>query len=109
MTNRTNPRKTAGRLVIDMFKEYKAFSPKTAQPAEICKDLPLSSNVIAYTITNMLKDGILVNTEDNKFYFSQKNWDIFQKKFNRVYWLIIGIPAGVAVLLYVIQAFGILK
>jgi hypothetical protein len=109
MSNRTNPRKTAGRLVIDTFKAAKAFSPKTAQSSEICKDLPLSTNVIAYTITNMMKDGILVNTEGDKFYFSQKNWDKFQKGFNRIYWMIIGIPAGVAILLYFIQALGFLK
>lgn len=109
MTTKINPRKTSGRLVIDTFKEYKAFSPKTAQPAEICKDLPLSSNVIAYTITNMMKDGILVHTEDNKFYYSQENWNKFQSKFNRIYWLIIGIPAVVAVVLYAVQVLGILK
>lgn len=109
MTTRMNPRKTAGRLVIDTFKEHKAFSPKSAQPAEICKDLPLSTNVIAYTITNMMKDGILVNTEDNKFYFSQANWDKFQKRFNRVYWLIVGIPVAVAVLLYLIKVSGLLN
>jgi hypothetical protein len=109
MTTRINPRKTAGRLVIDTFKEHKAFSPRTAQPVEICKDLPLSTNVIAYTITNMMKDGILVQEGTNKFYFSQANWNKFQSKFNRVYWFIIGIPAAVAIILYVIQAFGILK
>ncbi len=109
MTTKINPRKTAGRLVIDAFKECKAFSPKSAQPAEICKDLPLSSNVIAYTISNMMKDGILVHTDDNKFYFSQENWDKFQTKFNHIYWFIIGIPAAVAIILYVIQATGIFK
>lgn len=109
MTTRTNPRKTAGRLVIDTFKKQKAFSPKTAQPVEICKDLPLSSNVIAYTITNMMKDGILIQAEDNKFYYSQENWNKFQKKFNRIYWIIIGIPAVIAVLFYIIKVLGILK
>ena len=102
---RVNPRKTAGRLVIDTFKNAKAFSEKTAQPAEICKDLPLSSSVIAYTITNMMEDDIFIKTEDNRFYFSQKNWDKFEKRFNRIYWILLGIPIGLTILFFVIDLF----
>ncbi|HAM63061.1 MAG: hypothetical protein A2Y20_07560 [Firmicutes bacterium GWF2_51_9] len=109
MATKINPRKTAGRLVLDTFKEHRAFSEKTAQPAEICKDLPLSSNVIAYTITNMMADNILIRTEDNRFYYSEENWNKFQTKFNRVYWVIIGIPVVVFIVLYAIQALGLLK
>ncbi len=109
MAQKINPRKTAGRLVLDTFKEKRAFSVKTAQPAEICKDLPLSTNVIAYTITNMMADGILILTEDNKYYYSEENWKKFQSKFNRIYWVMIGIPIFVAILFYVIQQFGIFK
>lgn len=101
---RVNPRKTAGRLVIDTFKNAKAFSEKTAQPVEICKDLPLSSTVIAYTITNMMEDDIFIKTEDNRFYFSQENWTKFEKRFNRIYWILLGIPIGFTILFLIINA-----
>jgi hypothetical protein len=100
---RVNPRKTAGRLVIDTFKNAKALSEKTAQPAEICKDLPLSSTVIAYTITNMMEDDILIKTEDGRFYFSQENWTKFEKRFNRIYWILLGIPIGLTILFLIID------
>lgn len=102
-TPKVNPRKTAGRLVLDTFKEARAFGPKSAKPAEICKDLPLSSNTIAYTITNMMVDGILIQTEDGRFYYSEQNWQKFQRKFNRIYWLIILIPIVMAVLFYALK------
>ncbi|PKM68433.1 MAG: hypothetical protein CVU94_05350 [Firmicutes bacterium HGW-Firmicutes-19] len=101
---RVNPRKTAGRLVIDTFKNANAFSEKTAQPVEICKDLPLSSTVIAYTITNMMEDDIFIKTEDNRFYFSQENWAKFEKRFNRIYWILLGIPIALTILFLVIDA-----
>lgn len=101
---RVNPRKTAGRLVIDTFKQAKALDEKSAQPAEICKDLPLSSTVIAYTITNMMEDDILIKTEDNRFYFSQENWTKFEKRFNRIYWILLGIPIGLTILFMILNA-----
>lgn len=102
---RVNPRKTAGRLVIDTFKSARAFDEKSAQPAEICKDLPLSSTVIAYTITNMMEDDILIRTDDNRFYFSQENWTKFEKRFNRVYWILLGIPIALTILFLILDAF----
>jgi hypothetical protein len=57
----------------------------------------------------MMADNILIRTEDNRFYYSEENWNKFQTKFNRVYWVIIGIPVVVFIVLYAIQALGLLK
>lgn len=89
---RRNPRKTAGRLVIETLKHEKALSEETAKPVTVFKDLPLSSTLIAYTVANFMQDGIVIKTNEEKFYFSEENWTKFEKKFNRVYWILIIIP-----------------
>jgi len=104
-----NPRKTAGRLVLDTFKDAKAFGVKSAQPVEICKDLPLSTKTIAYTISNMMTDGILIQTEDKRFYYSEANWQKFQKKFNRIYWILLIIPVSVAIFLYALKLLNLIR
>lgn len=105
-TKRANPRKTAGRLIIDTLKSNKAFNESTAQPVTVFKDLPLSTTLIAYTIANLMQDNIIIQTHDEKYYFSQENWRKFESKFNRIYWILIIIPAVVMVALLLIQAFS---
>lgn len=101
---RANPRKTAGRLVIDTLKSNKAFDEKSAQPVVIFKDLPLSTTLIAYTIANLMQDGVVIQTDDEKYYYSEENWKKFESKFNRVYWMLIIIPTVLLVFFLVLQA-----
>ena len=101
---RANPRKTAGRLVIDTLKSNKAFDEKSAQPVTIFKDLPLSTTLIAYTIANLMQDEVVIQTEDEKYYYSEENWKKFESKFNRVYWMLIIVPTVLLVFFLVLQA-----
>ncbi len=101
---RANPRKTAGRLVIDTLKTNKAFDEQSAQPVTMFKDLPLSTTLIAYTIANLMQDQIVIQTQDEKYYYSEENWRKFESKFNRVYWLLIIIPTSVLLFFLVLQA-----
>jgi|SRR5690554_2366643 len=105
-TKRANPRKTAGRLVIDTLKSNKAIDESSAKPVTIFKDLPLSTTLIAYTIANLMQDDIIIHTSDDKYYYSEKNWRKFENKFNRVYLMLIVIPAVLLMVFLLIQAFS---
>lgn len=101
---RANPRKTAGRLIIDELKKQKAFDEASAQPVTIFKDLPLSTTLIAYSIANLMQDNIVIQTSEETYYFSEENWKKFASKFNRVYWMLIIVPAIVFMIILVIKA-----
>lgn len=101
---RANPRKTAGKLIIDELIKNKAVDEASAQPVVVFKDLPLSSTLIAYTIANLMQDNIIIQTSDEKYYYSEENWKKFASKFNRVYWLLIIIPIIVLAIILVFRA-----
>jgi uncharacterized integral membrane protein len=101
---RTNPRKTAGKLIIDELIKNKAIDEASAKPVIIFKDLPLASTLIAYTIANFMQDDIIIQTSDEKYYYSEVNWKKFASKFNRIYWMLIIVPAIILVIMLVIKA-----
>lgn len=101
---RANPRKTAGRLIIDELQKHKALDEASAKPVAILKDLPLSTTLIAYTIANLMQDNIVVQTSDERYYYSEENWKKFANKFNRVYWMLIIVPAAILAAVLVFKA-----
>lgn len=103
-SKRANPRKTAGRLIIDQLQREKALDETSAKPVTIFKDLPLSTTLIAYSIANLMEDNIVIQTSDEKYYYSEENWKKFASKFNRVYWMLIIVPAIFLMIALVIKA-----
>ena len=53
-----------------------------------------------------LQDDIIIHTSDDKYYYSEKNWRKFENKFNRVYLMLIVIPAVLLMVFLLIQAFS---
>lgn len=85
-------KKTMAKIVIDVFLRRKATSAENAIPIEEFKDVKMTSSVISYTIGNLMQDGIVQKTEDNRFYFVEEAWNKMKKKVNRAYWILLGMP-----------------
>ncbi len=87
-------KKTAATLVINVFKKNAAYSPDTAIPVEKFKNVKLSTDIIGYTIGNLISENIVIATDDNRYYYSHENYRKLEKKVGRVYWILIAIPVA---------------
>ena len=83
---------SAGRLVIEVFRYHRANYKNHAISIEKFKDVPLSSDMIGYTFGNLIQEGVVVKTEDDRFYFNQDAWKRIERKVNRVYWFMLITP-----------------
>lgn len=92
MEKRRSVQKTAGRMIMDVLKKNYALSEDKAIGIEAFKNLPLTSQVIAYTIGNFIENGVIKEVDGKLFYFSQKDWDRLVKKVNFSYVLLYGLP-----------------
>lgn len=61
-----SPGGTAASLVIEALKKRDATSPETAVPLKVFKDLPLQTNTLSYTIGNLIEEGIVVQTPEDR-------------------------------------------
>ena len=50
------------------------------------------TQVIAYTIANLMENGVVKRTQDERFYFDEQNWNQLKKKVNVGYLVLIGLP-----------------
>jgi hypothetical protein len=77
---------TPGMLVMETLKAQKASNEATAVSISAFKDLPLSSETIAFTIVNMMDGGYVIRTTDEKYYFDDQAYKQFEKKtLNKAY------------------------
>lgn len=88
------------KIVIDVFLRSGAVSKEKAIPIEEFKDVKMTSAVISYTIGNLMQDGIVQKTEDNRFYFVEAAWNKRKKKVNRAYWILLGMPLIILILVF---------
>lgn len=84
--------KSAGRLVMKVFHEHKAYDENSALGIEQFKNVPLSSDMIGYTFGNLIQEGVVVATENESYYFSESAWKKVERKVNLVYWIMILVP-----------------
>ena len=98
---------TAARKVIDILKKNYAFSPDTAIGYDKIGKIPMPTQIIAYTIANLMDNGVVKRTDDEKYYFDQKAWDKVVRKVNFAYAGLLGIP--VIALLFVLLLQYLLK
>lgn len=93
---------TAARKVMDILKRNYALTPDTAVGYEAFKNLPFPTQVIAYTLANLMENGVVQRTDDERYYFNEVNWNKMVKKVNFAYVGLIGIPlvALIAVVLF---------
>ena len=72
---KTTTGQTSARMVMDVLKKHYAFTPDTAVGYDAFKNLRLSTSVIAYTIANLMETDVIMKTDDDRYYFVEKNWN----------------------------------
>ncbi|MFV0381843.1 MAG: hypothetical protein ACK5KR_06455 [Breznakia sp.] len=92
MAKKNNNRRTAAKMVMDIFHKHKAYDEKDAIEVDKFKNLKLTSAVISYTIGNLIQDGVVHKTESNTYYFDQEGWNKLEKKVLRGYSLLAIVP-----------------
>lgn len=96
------PQATAARLVMDELKKKGAVNEKKAVDVSALKNVPLATPTISYTIANLMKQGVIIQTDENKFYYSEQGYKKLEKGFLRGYTLIFAVPIAAAILLWII-------
>lgn len=96
-------RKTMAKIVIDVFLKRDATSPETAIAIQEFKNVKMTSSVISYTIGNLMQDGIVQKTDDDRFYFVEEQWKKLQKKVKKAYWILLGMPLFVLIIVLLFQ------
>lgn len=94
---------TAARKVMDILKKNYALTPDTAIGYEAFKNVPFPTQVIAYTIANLMENGVVMRTDDERYYFVEENWNKMVKKVNFAYVGLIGIPVIAIIVVLAIQ------
>ena len=97
---RKSPGGTAASLVIEALIKRDATSPETAVPLKVFKDLPLQTNTLSYTIGNLIEEGIVVQTPDEKYYYDELGFKALEMKFVRGYSMFFIIPIAAMLLLW---------
>lgn len=94
---------TAASMVMDTLKKRGAVDEKNAVDVSAFKNLPFASTTISYTISNLMQEGVVVQTADEKFYYDDAGFKSLETKFVRGYSMIFIIPIVIAIVIYVIQ------
>lgn len=71
---------TAAKRVLDVLHRKEAYSESTAVGYEAFKNISYPTQVIAYTIANLMENGVVKRTQDERFYFDEQNWNQLKKK-----------------------------
>lgn len=99
------PRATAASLVMNVLKKKGAFTPETAIEISAFKDLPLATSTISYTIANLMEQKVIVQTPDQKYYYSEKGYKHLENTFLMGYSAIFIVPIVVAILVWLLRGF----
>ncbi|NLC96701.1 MAG: hypothetical protein GX675_03935 [Erysipelotrichaceae bacterium] len=102
MMKNQNTQETASKMIVDVFRKSNAYTEATAIPVDSFKNIKLSSEIIGYTIGNFMKENIVIQTEDNKFYFSNENYEKLKKKVGAGYSILLIIPIVVMLIFWFI-------
>lgn len=99
-------RKTAARIVIDVFLKHQALTPETAVDIAAFKDVKLTTAIVSYTIANFLEDDIVRKTGDDRYYFVEANWKKLEKRVGKAYWILLGLPLICMIVILLITHWG---
>jgi hypothetical protein len=96
---------TAASMVLDTLKKRGAVDSEHAVEVSAFKNLPFASPTISYTISNLMQEGVVVQTSDEKYYYDDAGYKALETKFVRSYSMIFIIPIAIAILIFVLQKF----
>ena len=91
---------TAASMVMDTLKKRGAVDEKSAVDVSVFKNLPYATSTISYTISNLIEEGVVGKTNDERFYYDDLG---LETKFVRGYSMIFIVPIIIAILVYVLQ------
>ena len=60
---------TAASMVMDTLKKRGAVDEKSAVDVSVFKNLPYATSTISYTISNLMEEGVVGKTNDERFYY----------------------------------------
>ena len=60
---------TAASMVMDTLKKRGAVDEKSAVDVSAFKNLPYATSTISYTISNLIEEGVVGKTNDERFYY----------------------------------------
>jgi hypothetical protein len=92
---RKTPGGTAASLVLETLKKRNALDEASAVPVSVFKDLPLQTNTLSYTIANLIEEGIVVQTANDKYYYDDLGFKALERKFVKGYAMFFIIPIAV--------------
>ncbi len=101
----TGAKATGASMVLEVLKKRDATCPEKAVPVRVFKDLRLTTTTLSYTIANLVEQGIVVQTEDEKFYYSEEGYRKLEKKLFRGYSMFFLIPAIAVVIVLALKYF----
>ena len=93
---------TAASMVMDTLKKRGAVDEKTAVDVSVFKNLPYATSTISYTISNLMEEGVVGKTNDERFYYDDLGFKALETKFVRGYSMIFIVPIVIAILVYVL-------
>lgn len=94
---------TAASMVMDTLKKRGAVDEKSAVDVSVFKNLPYATSTISYTISNLIEEGVVGKTNDERFYYDDLGFKALETKFVRGYSMIFIVPIIIAILVYVLQ------
>ena len=83
---------TAVQKVLEILHAKKAYSEKTAVGYDAFKNMTYPTQVIAYTLANLMENEVVKRTEDERFYFVEENWNKLKKKISLSNYFFLGLP-----------------
>lgn len=95
---------TATSLVVQNLKKHNAVSEETAIPIADFKNVKLSTTTLAFTLANLIEQGVVVQTKDEKYYYDDMKFKEIEKNFLKGYSMIIIIPLVFVVLFLLLRA-----
>lgn len=96
------PRATAGRIVMEWFHKQSAYDENSAIAIQDFKDVPLSNEVIAYTLANFYEGDLVGITSDEKYYFCKDNYKKFERKTIFQFYMVLAIPVIILLIMLLI-------
>ena len=94
---------TAASMVLETLKKRKAVDETSAMPITGLKNLALTTTTLSYTISNLIEEGVVIQTEDDKIYYSEAGYKALEKKYVRGYMMIFIVPILAAIIIFALQ------
>ncbi len=104
-TKRVSGRQTAGQAVIQFLKRNGAVDEEHAVGYDQLKNIKLTTQVLAYTIANLMQEKVVIRTDDDRYYFSEVNWAKLERKVLGSYSFLFIIPIVAVIIFYFLSKY----